>query len=183
MSPLKLFLPLEGSTSPPNTCFLERAHITNVILQITKLHYKCESILQTTPLYGSQLYPDHKNMPMHFMWKNATLLVSVASRVQISDGYNCGETESWNLSQDQRILPITTIPLQTHCYSNDPNLPISRELQINYAFSALTLFVGWQEGHPECKKLSGGVVICLERGTDLHTAKLMPLPFTVSCFS
>ena len=28
-----------------------------------------------------------------------------------------------------------------------------------------------------------GVVICLERGTDLHTAQLMPLPLTVSCFS
>jgi len=27
------------------------------------------------------------------------------------------------------------------------------------------------------------VVICLERGADLHTAQLMPLPPTVSCFS
>jgi len=29
------------------------------------------------------------------------------------------------------------------------------------AFSALTLLVGWQEGHPACKKLSGGVLTCL----------------------
>jgi len=28
-----------------------------------------------------------------------------------------------------------------------------------------------------------GVVSCLERGADLHTAQLMPLPLTVSCFS
>jgi len=28
-----------------------------------------------------------------------------------------------------------------------------------------------------------GVVICLERGADLHMAKLMPLLLTVSCFS
>ena len=27
------------------------------------------------------------------------------------------------------------------------------------------------------------MVICLERGLDLHTAQLMPLPLTVSCFS
>jgi len=27
------------------------------------------------------------------------------------------------------------------------------------------------------------VVICLERGADLHTAQLMPLPLTVCCFS
>ena len=28
-----------------------------------------------------------------------------------------------------------------------------------------------------------GVVICLERGADLHMAQLMPLPLTFSCFS
>ena len=27
------------------------------------------------------------------------------------------------------------------------------------------------------------MVICLERGADLHTAQLMPVPLTVSCFS
>jgi len=42
------------------------------------------------------------------------------------------------------------------------------------------LLVGRQEGHPACKKLSGGV---LERGADLHMVQLMPLPLTVSCFS
>ena len=42
----------------------------------------------------------------------------------------------------------------------------------------MTLLVGWQEGHPTCKKLEwwgAGVVICLERGVDLHMAQLMPL--------
>jgi len=55
-----------------------------------------------------------------------------------------------------------------------------------YAFSALTLLVGRQEGHPACKKTEWwgtGVVICLERGVDLHMAQLMPLPLTVSCSS
>jgi len=27
------------------------------------------------------------------------------------------------------------------------------------------------------------VVVCLERGADLHMSQLMPLPLTVSCFS
>ena len=59
-------------------------------------------------------------------------------------------------------------------------------LYLWYAFSALTLLAGWQEGHPACKKLEwwgAGVVICLERGADLHMVQLMPLPLTVSCFS
>jgi len=54
-----------------------------------------------------------------------------------------------------------------------------------YAFSALTLLVGRQEGHPACKKLEwwgAGVVICLERDANLHMAQLMPLLRTVSCF-
>jgi len=48
----------------------------------------------------------------------------------------------------------------------------------------LTLLVGWQEGHPACKKQEWwgtGMVVCLELGADLHMAQLMPLPLTVSC--
>ena len=48
------------------------------------------------------------------------------------------------------------------------------------------LLVGRQEGHAACKKTEqwgAGMVICLERGVDLHMAQLMPLPLTVSCFS
>ena len=59
-------------------------------------------------------------------------------------------------------------------------------LYISLAFSALTLLVGRQEGHPACKKLEWwgtGMVICLERDAGLHMAQLMPLPLTVSCFS
>jgi len=51
------------------------------------------------------------------------------------------------------------------------------------AFSALTLLVGRQEGHPACKNWVVGVVICLERLADLYMVQLMPLPLTVSCFS
>jgi len=42
----------------------------------------------------------------------------------------------------------------------------------------LTLLVGWQEGHPACKKLEwwdAGVVLCLGHGSDLHMAQLMAL--------
>jgi len=47
------------------------------------------------------------------------------------------------------------------------------------------LLVGWQEGHLACKKQwwGTGLVICLDRGADLHMAQLMPLPLTVFCSS
>ena len=56
------------------------------------------------------------------------------------------------------------------------------------AFSALTLLVGWQEGHPACKKnwavgcwhgYLSGARCRLAYGP----ADMMPLPLTVSCFS
>jgi len=59
-------------------------------------------------------------------------------------------------------------------------------ISTNTAFSALTLLVGRQEGHPACKKhewWGAGVVVCLEQGANLHMAQLMPLPLAVSCFS
>ena len=52
-------------------------------------------------------------------------------------------------------------------------------------FSALTLLVGRQEGHPACKKLSSGVLAWLSVWSEvlMHMAQLMPLPLTVSCSS
>jgi len=37
------------------------------------------------------------------------------------------------------------------------------------AFSALTLLVGRQEGHPACKKMSGGVLVWLSVWSELQT--------------
>ena len=48
------------------------------------------------------------------------------------------------------------------------------------------LLVGRHERHTACKKTEwwgAGMVICLERGTNLHMAQLTPLLLTVSCFS
>ena len=56
----------------------------------------------------------------------------------------------------------------------------------NNCLQCLTLLVWRQEGHPACKKtqwFGAGMVICLERGADLHMAQLTPLPLTVSCSS
>jgi len=48
------------------------------------------------------------------------------------------------------------------------------------------LLVGWQEGHPACKKFEwwdACMVICMGQGADLHMAQLVPLPLTISCSS
>jgi len=47
--------------------------------------------------------------------------------------------------------------LKHHCGAQR----ISARVLFSVAFSALTLLVGRQEGHPACKKLSGGVLAWL----------------------
>ena len=38
-----------------------------------------------------------------------------------------------------------------------------------FAFSALTLLIGWQEGHPACKKLSSGLLAWLSAWSEVQT--------------
>ena len=87
----------------------------------------------------------------------------------------------------QILCPVVQkLKYQYGCEYRAQMLTVFFRSHVVAAFSALTLLVGWQEGHLACKKLSGGVlalVMCLERGADLHMAHLMPLPLAVSCFS
>ena len=92
------------------------------------------------------------------------------------------------------VLPYSTCIFVKHlslslCAFDIAKIKRNFKRQLSYCFfpfSALTLLVGRQEGHPVCKKLEWwgtGMVICLERDADLHMAQLMPLSVTVSCFS
>jgi len=63
----------------------------------------------------------------------------------------CGRTQLWCWIHSASCIRI----------SPPPNRPI-------YAFSALTLLVGRQEGHTDCKKLSGGVLVWLFVWSDVQ---------------
>jgi len=45
----------------------------------------------------------------------------------------------------------------------------SPRIKLEFAFSALTLLVGRQEGHPTCKKPSGGVLAWLSVWSEVQT--------------
>ena len=79
-------------------------------------------------------------------------------------------------------LSLTTIHISDWCHFSD--IPISQgsvathlrhngifkhEWVANLAFSALTLLVGRQEGHPACKKLSGEVLAWLSVWSKVQT--------------
>jgi len=46
---------------------------------------------------------------------------------------------------------------------------VNTMVMITIAFSALTLLVGRQEGHPACKKLSSGVLVWLSVWSEVQT--------------
>jgi len=52
---------------------------------------------------------------------------------------------------------------------NPVNLTLFLQYVYYNAFSALTLLVGRQEGHPACKKLSGGVLAWLSVWSEVQT--------------
>ena len=99
-------------------------------------------------------------------------MTNISRSFYVQDG---GEKQLTGIDKEQNDVTVTLCIYGTGC-------SIYTAL---FAFSALTLLAGRQEGHPTCKKQwwGTGMVICLERDADLHMAQLMPLPLTLSCFS
>ena len=94
------------------------------------------------------------------------------------------------LEQGAGLHMIQLMPLTVSCFSKiqigfaflvpaDPGSPGQRAVKrvcvcgvvtlCFYSFSALTLLVWWQEGHPACKKLSSGVLVWLSVWSKVQT--------------
>ena len=70
------------------------------------------------------------------------------------------------------------------CFNMQSYFWLSRFLQKFFqCFDTVGWAAGRASGLQKTQWWGAGVVICLERDADLHTAQLMPLPLTVSCFS
>jgi len=73
-------------------------------------------------------------------------------------------TDNVNLNLQQNFIHVY---LLHSAFSN--HLLLVHICDICFAFSALTLLVGRQEGHPACKKLSGGVLVWLSVWSKVQT--------------
>ena len=74
--------------------------------------------------------------------------------------------------------------IKNRCYKNHLFYFILFDVKL-VAFSAMTLLVGQQEGHPACKKLSGGVLVWLSVQSEVQTC-IWPSGchcHSLSCFS
>ena len=85
-------------------------------------------------------------MPFKIDRARIKLIYTAATQIHSSSGINTNKAKTTTRT-------ITVV--DTWYWS------INKTYYIPYSFSALTLLVGRQEGHPACKKLSGGVLMWL----------------------
>ena len=83
------------------------------------------------------------------------LLISPSNRQEVLTGSDRGmpRCEATALTTKPPAVPDYTVCTEV-CH-------LCTSKMTTFALSALTLLVGWQEGHPACKKLSGGVLASL----------------------
>ena len=70
------------------------------------------------------------------------------------------------LEDEKRRIQTQLTTVQRQASTSETSLQLANQVSIHlclwyFAFSALTLLVGWQEGRPACKNLSGGVLVWL----------------------
>ena len=70
---------------------------------------------------------------------------------------------------DSKLAAAVAEASDTACMHTGVVPEIVRGKLLWRAFSALTLLVGRQEGHPACKKLSGGVLVWLSVWSEVQT--------------
>jgi len=79
------------------------------------------------------------------------------------DSSQCGSASLWE------VMNMVSVIASNQQEMKDKMQEIVVEVRTLKAFSALTLLVGRQEGHPACKKLSGGVLAWLSLWSEVQT--------------
>ena len=106
----------------------------------------------------SRLFEQHKGI---VIWKQSTITTSLLEQSAATVGWTqmiflpCPDMMQYYTSCVSRYVPVGK-------YCTTAYLSQS-------AFSALTPLVGWQEGHPACKKHSGGVLAWLSVWSEVQT--------------
>jgi len=109
------------------------------------------------------VYADRKRWEGMQTWLSWDAAVSACSKQSARARVTCRSRKS-------RCTSETSMPRWSWWTSSSRVAARSRRAYGNEEHDQLTEWWG------------AGVVVCLERGADLHTAQLTPLPLTVSCF-
>ena len=140
-------------------CFVTEAHVCEQLAQGCFLKVERPGVEPAT--FVMNQHPNHYTTRPHTQGRHPETAPSL--------GGSGPPTNTWLLD-----IPDSTRHLDQ--FNHLVQLIVMSNGQIHrmpYAFSALTLLVGQQEGHPACKKhewWGAGMVIWLERDADLHMA-------------
>ena len=110
-------------------------------------------------------------------------------RYSCGDRHLCGWCSWHSASSACNMLTSHSVLLMTFHISTTPLSPSWFYLSYFYFLPSLLWHccLGGRKGiwpvKSDTEWWCAGMVVCLERGADLHMAQLMPLPLTVSCFS
>jgi len=143
-----------------------------------------QSIYPPLSLTPPPLSPPHPPISVAHWYLHGKLVAGV-----VVSQFNASQTECATVDILRPTVHKTHAAQHFHVVRRPPltcHTQLTTLLLFIIAFSALTLLVGRQEGHPAWKKTErwcAGMVMCLEPGADLHMAQWIPLPLTVACFS
>ena len=155
-------------------CTSNRFIFTTVIFQVSA---PCCSVGKTGVLFNNNLFQcsvfcsskysqvfQTQNLPFQFLqFSLLPMSVTVLPKSQKCSTFSVLFPPAHTvMSLLTWYFPLIFSSFFPHCL-----LPFVRDLW--FAFSALTLLVGWQEGHPACKKLSGGVLVWLSVWSEVQT--------------
>jgi len=93
-----------------------------------------------------------------------TALTAAVKQLKVGNGMDADVTQG-------PLINVLAADKVAHAYTMNTRLSYSHTaFQLTCdVFSALTLLVGRQEGHPACKKLSGGVLVWLSVWSEVQT--------------
>jgi len=85
------------------------------------------------------------------------------------DYFYCTVTDSLTVLYDFILVGLVVLYIFGDKVSDNVHISSIYTTVLCLAFSALTLLVGQQEGHPACKKQSGGVLVWLSVWSKVQT--------------
>ena len=103
------------------------------------------------------------------LYQHSQFSITLLTNVNYWSVWKTAETSASRPRPQNFGLEATTAVSRTATNTKDKIGLYNEVTNRNVAFSALTLLVGQQEGHPACKKLRGGVLVWLSVWSEVQT--------------
>ena len=109
----------------------------------------------------------------HWQWRRAIIMTHARAEIKVRGQAVQMLWKHWQTDRFTEVISLFSLLLQLVISNGELGVCAKAfdcdESKWVFAFSALMLLVGRQEGHPACKKLSGGVLAWLSVWSEVQT--------------